>query len=167
MELTSTLLFCFFSDPLGIVVYNDLPDGATCFNRTLARESARSCPATATNSGSATGNMASMANSAITVTAPSKSSMMASAKTLQNHTKAGASTATSVAASVAASRTMALRPTTTQSTTTRQPPPTNLRPQHNSRSTDNFLVYETVDKPAQVGRNLYLFIFWPYNFFWG
>ena len=28
--------------------------------------------------------------------------------------------------------------------------PTNLRPQHNSRSTDSFLVYETVDKPAQV-----------------
>ena len=144
----------FFSDPLGIVVYNDLPDGATCFNRTLARESARSCPATATNSGS---NKASMANSAITVTAPSKSSMMASAKTLQNHTKAGA-TATSVAASVAASRTMALRPTTTQSTTTTRPPPTNLRPQHNSRSTDNFLVYETVDKPAQVGRNLLIFV---------
>ena len=49
-KLTRILLF-FFSDPLGIVVYNDLPDGATCFNRTLAtRDSSRSCPGPSTSS---------------------------------------------------------------------------------------------------------------------
>ena len=48
--MTRILLF-FFSDPLGIVVYNDLPDGATCFNRTLAtRDSSRSCPGPSTSS---------------------------------------------------------------------------------------------------------------------
>ena len=37
--------------------------------------------------------------------------------------------------------------------------PTNLRPQHNSRSTDSFLVYETVDKPAQVGQSFFFKLF--------
>ena len=55
----------FFLDPLGIVVYNDLPDGA-CFNRTLAtRDSARSCPPSST----------------------STTSMMLNAKTLQSKPK--------------------------------------------------------------------------------
>eukprot|EP00093_Oithona_nana_P005161 05161.XXX_232297_247717_1 [CDS] Oithona nana genome sequencing. len=41
----------YYQDPLGIVVYNDLPDGATCFNRTLAtRDSSRSCPGPSTSS---------------------------------------------------------------------------------------------------------------------
>ena len=76
--------------------------------------------------------------------ATSKSSIMA-AKTLQNHTKAATALSASTA-SAANSRTMASRPV--QSSW----PATNLRPQHNSRSTDSFLVYETVDKPAQVGQ---------------
>ena len=57
--------FFFLLDPLGIVVYNDLPDGA-CFNRTLAtRDSARSCPPSST----------------------STTSMMLNAKTLQSKPK--------------------------------------------------------------------------------
>ena len=70
------------------------------------------------------------------IQATSKSSMMA-AKTLQNHTKA-------TMASNIASRTMASRPAQSSR-------PTNLKPQQNSRSTDSFLIYETVDKPAEVG----------------
>ncbi len=46
--------FYFLPDPLGIVVYNDLPDGA-CFTRsTLARDSARSCPSSAASAASVT-----------------------------------------------------------------------------------------------------------------
>ena len=101
---------------MGIVVYNDLPDGAISFNRTVARESARSCPP----------------NSSCT------SSQSVMAKTLQNQ-----QTKATIAAN---SRTMASRP---------QPPnlphrPTTLRPPKLNSRSDNFLVYETVDKPAQV-----------------
>ena len=93
--------FVLFSggDPLGIVVYNDLPDGA-CFNRTLAtRDSARSCPG------------------------PTSTSMNP-AKTLQSKPRS------------VASRPRLNRPTT-------------LRPKPTPADT---LIYETVDKPAQVSR---------------
>ena len=100
-------IFSAITDPLGIVVYSDLPDGA-CFNRTLAtRDSARSCPTTS-----------------------SSSKVNVTAKTLQNKPK-----------------NMASRPRLNR--------PTTLRPSRPSPA--ETLIYETVDKPAQVG------IFFPKN----
>ncbi len=67
----------FLSDPLGIVVYNDLPDGA-CFTRsTLARDSARSCPSSAASAASVTSKFRGSGKSKTKPTTLSKSMMRA------------------------------------------------------------------------------------------